>query len=567
MPPSGSHSHHRKALAVKRADGEPLTRVDLQYDMLNHIFMDKHAVFTDPFTTIRGDPPRTKVTFRDLYVNALIHSPRCSKASRDKIRESPEFGNEFAMISLLSNVGRINTTMAFFPEMKTALRTYHPVPALQRSNGNLQDAPRIKNILKSCSLPEETNGMVSTPADVLKRSEAGNVPPTSIVNLLFIFASHATVIAKHFGSSSHVDFLDLFTPVRISSESRARAFLWLCYHYHEAPSDNPFADESDQGRLPPPLRMLTAEEAAAENIDTREEHQRGIDMTDIRKRFLETKAKSEDFGRDHDADHPRYQSSSSRGRGKGKGRATVDTARTRETSPAESQYSVPYSFGAKEEDMLEGSVSFPGRRARLSQRSSGPGRPPLRRLSSPGPEYLPPRAPTPPYRQRPYRAHSPEASVFPRAAADPYPRRPPSPGIDLLQHSNGKPTRTHSRKSREHTSRHPPFYIHEPYHHHPSALPPYTRPPRYAPPAPEVPRRTMLEPDRGYATEAWHVSMTTDPLIDSDDEAYVDENTRLDYILRLRIISRLRGKDPTPPRDLGPYSVNPVNPLVAYGAR
>lgn len=112
VPHHSPHSQHKKNLAVKRQDGEPLTRVDLQYDMLHAIFADRHAVFTDPHTTIRGDPAGTRVTFRDLYVNALIHSPKCSKASRDKIRESPEFGNEFAMISLLSNVGRINTTMA-----------------------------------------------------------------------------------------------------------------------------------------------------------------------------------------------------------------------------------------------------------------------------------------------------------------------------------------------------------------------------------------------------------------------------------------------------------------------
>ncbi|CDO72392.1 hypothetical protein BN946_scf184977.g91 [Trametes cinnabarina] len=193
MPPAGGQPHHRKTLAVKRTDGEPLTRVDLQYDLLYHIFSDNHAVFTDPFTTIRGDRAGTKVTFRDLYVNALIHSPRCSKASRDRIRESPEFGNEFAMISLLSNVGRINTTMAFFPEMKTALRTYHPVPALQRTNGNLQDAPRIKNILKSCYLKGEAQGAVSKPADMLARIRSGKVPPTSIVNVIFILASHASV--------------------------------------------------------------------------------------------------------------------------------------------------------------------------------------------------------------------------------------------------------------------------------------------------------------------------------------------------------------------------------------
>lgn len=58
--------------------------------------------------------------------------------------------------------------------------------------------------------------------------------------------------------------------------------------------------------------------------------------------------------------------------------------------------------------------------------------------------------------------------------------------------------------------------------------------------------------------------MTTDPLADSDEEV-IDENARLDYsecqrllfpatatnapsaaVLRLRIISRLRGKEPTP---------------------
>ena len=110
--PRSSQTHHKKTLAVKRQDGEPLTRVDLQYDLLEAIFNDKRRVFTDPHTTIRGDQAGTRVTFRDLYVNALLHSPRCAKAWRDKVRESPVFGNEYAMISLLSNVGRINTTMA-----------------------------------------------------------------------------------------------------------------------------------------------------------------------------------------------------------------------------------------------------------------------------------------------------------------------------------------------------------------------------------------------------------------------------------------------------------------------
>jgi hypothetical protein len=55
--------------------------------------------------------------------------------------------------------------------MKTAIRTYHPIPALQKTNGNLQDAPRIKNILKSCLLDGEAKeGVPTTPLDILSRS-------------------------------------------------------------------------------------------------------------------------------------------------------------------------------------------------------------------------------------------------------------------------------------------------------------------------------------------------------------------------------------------------------------
>ncbi|KAI0762823.1 hypothetical protein C8Q74DRAFT_1319181 [Fomes fomentarius] len=546
MPPQGSASHHKKNLAVKRQDGEPLNRVDLQYDLLSSIFADKHAVFTDPCTTIRGDPAGTKVTFRDLYVNALIHSPRCSKASRDKIRESPEFGNEFAMISLLSNVGRINTTMAFFPEMKTALRTYHPVPALQRTNGNLQDAPRIKNILKTCFLQGEHQGDFTTPSDVLAQSRSGTVPPTSIVNLIFVFASHSSAIARtHFAPRATVEFLDLFTPVTFSSRSRARAFLWLCYHYHEAPSPNPFADidDSHPDRVPP-FVPLSKEEAAAENVDTAEENQRGVDMTKLRQQFLETKAQ-EALAKDSESEFSRPQASGSKGRGRGKGKDLAEIGsvlRLREASSVDSHYSTPYSY--KEEDVLE-----------------GPGRPPLRRVPSPRAHHFADRRPpSPTYRRHPLQGH-PETVAHPRAAADPYPRRPLSPNVESLHQSNGKPLLTQSRKSR-HPSQ-TPVFLHEPFAF-PGDVPPYPRPvyagSRYPPPSPETPKRTMLE-------QAWHVSMTTDPLMDSDDEMYADENTRLDYVLRLRIISRLRGKEPTPPRDLGPYNRTAVNPMIALGAR
>jgi Ino eighty subunit 1 len=80
-----------------------------------------------------------------------------------------------------------------------------------------------------------------------------------------------------------MEFLDLFLPNPTSSESRARIFLWLCYHYHEGPSANPeedyngdvaglnpFSDPSSPGKVPR-LVMLTPDEVAVENLDPEEE--------------------------------------------------------------------------------------------------------------------------------------------------------------------------------------------------------------------------------------------------------------------------------------------------------
>jgi len=72
---------HKKPVPyyVKRNDGEIISRSDLQYDLLRHIFSDQNSVFTDPNPALSGNSAGKKVTFRDLYVNTLIRSPRASK--------------------------------------------------------------------------------------------------------------------------------------------------------------------------------------------------------------------------------------------------------------------------------------------------------------------------------------------------------------------------------------------------------------------------------------------------------------------------------------------------------
>ncbi|KAH9064094.1 hypothetical protein EDB87DRAFT_1804316 [Lactarius vividus] len=276
----------RKTLAIKRGDSEILTRNDVQYAFLYHVFNDKTLAFTDETP---GKPP-TKVNFCDLYVHALYNSAKCSKVMKDKMLETPAFAVEFAKISLLTNVGRINTTMAFFPEMKTALRSYHPVPSLQKTDGNVQDAPRIKNCLKAAFLPgEQKSAPPSTPADILARAKAGHIPPTSVVNLIFVLVNYSSsLMPLHF--EPDVEFVDLFLPINISSAARARAFLWMIFHYHEGPNlANPFADDHARrnlGKVPWLLR-LSREEQAQENVDPPEELEWGRKMAQTRSRFLQ----------------------------------------------------------------------------------------------------------------------------------------------------------------------------------------------------------------------------------------------------------------------------------------
>jgi len=87
-----------------------------------------------------------------------------------------------------------------------------------------------------------------------------------------------------------VEFVDLFLPISISSPARAKAFLWMIFHYHEGPNlANPFADDHarrNPGKVPW-LHRLSREEHIQENIDPPEELEWGRKMAQARSRFLQ----------------------------------------------------------------------------------------------------------------------------------------------------------------------------------------------------------------------------------------------------------------------------------------
>ncbi|KAI6828906.1 hypothetical protein KC340_g10316 [Hortaea werneckii] len=266
-----------KVKHLKKEDGIPLWRKDIQYDFLRLVFYDQTRCFTKHSDGTKGH------TFTDIYIDSMAKSSKCSKILKEKLTQDQDGAVSMAMVCLLVNVGRMNTTLNFFPEMRAQLRTYHSIPALQAHQDpnaykQLQDAPRLKSILKGAT---EDEPQPSTMDEIKNAS----IPRTNPVNLIFVMSQYAPKISElHF--SAPRDFFDLVMRSSLSSSSRARAFLWLIWWYlesdfsYEDSQRNPFGPgqygegEEGPGALPvkvPPLESLTEEQAALENLDTEEE--------------------------------------------------------------------------------------------------------------------------------------------------------------------------------------------------------------------------------------------------------------------------------------------------------
>lgn len=302
----GSVFSGNKVKTIKKDDGIPLWRKDIQHDFIRAVFEDKTAVFTD----VEGEK---NLTFSDVYIKTMVRSSKTSKVLKEKLLNEPEQSVRMAMICLLVNLGRMNTTLnceyrlacrsranrwIVFPEMRAQLRTYHAIPCLQADQDpnaqykGLQDAPRLKSILKGAC--EDTDEPSS-----IEKIKSLPVPRTNIVNLIFVMSTCAVKITEwHFDRPQ--DFFDLVIQENVSSKSRAKAFLWLVWWYsesdfsQEAALNNPFGagqvPKGDADGLPiivPEMERLTEEEAALENVDTEEEMEFGEEMRLVRKKVFE----------------------------------------------------------------------------------------------------------------------------------------------------------------------------------------------------------------------------------------------------------------------------------------
>ncbi|KAM0087882.1 hypothetical protein ACP6JD_008792 [Aspergillus fumigatus] len=251
----GSVYSGNKIRHLKKEDGMPLWRKDIQYQFLKLVFEDKTPVFT------RWSDGKKGLDFADIYIDAMARSSKTSKILKDKLQSDKQ--------------AAINMAMA------------HQDPNAYKQ---LQDAPRLKSILKGAS--ED----VDQP-NTLEKIKRHPIPRTNPVHLIFVLAQYAPKVSElHFFPPR--DFFDLVMRSTLSSKSRARAFLWLMWWYlesdysREAALNNPFGPGQDgEGTegLPikvPSFESLTEEQANEENVDTPSEIEYGETKRLERKRMF-----------------------------------------------------------------------------------------------------------------------------------------------------------------------------------------------------------------------------------------------------------------------------------------
>ncbi|KIH94494.1 ino eighty subunit 1 [Sporothrix brasiliensis 5110] len=242
---------------LKKEDGEPLWRVDIQYDFLRAVFADEHCVFTNSYE------PDTmpKQCFADLYIDTMARSSKTSKILHDKLLTDREAAKNMAMI--------------------------HEKP---QDYKQLQDAPRLKSILKGGTEDRAEPRSL----DLLKDMD---VPRTNPVNLLFLICNNASKVAElHFPPGR--EFHDLIMKTNLTSASRARAFLWVVWFYLESDfteegcEENPFGPGVDYGvdvanQGVPVMEEMTPEQEKQENIDTMVEIAFGTSKKQLRSLILQ----------------------------------------------------------------------------------------------------------------------------------------------------------------------------------------------------------------------------------------------------------------------------------------
>lgn len=101
----GSVFPGNKLRSLKKEDGVPLWRIDIQYEFLRFVFEDRTPVFT------RLEGRKQGLTFADIYIDSIMRSSKTSRTLKFQLQSDKHSAMSMAMVCLLVNFGRMNTTL------------------------------------------------------------------------------------------------------------------------------------------------------------------------------------------------------------------------------------------------------------------------------------------------------------------------------------------------------------------------------------------------------------------------------------------------------------------------
>ncbi|SCU78617.1 LADA_0A06524g1_1 [Lachancea dasiensis] len=249
---------------LKKADGEYFTRKEIQYEFLHNLCSDRRPLFTnwyqDSFSISPAEEQEhlnvtddayvarkfiknEKLTFSECYLLSIASSTKCSKILRDKLLFDQNIAFSTCALSLLVNTGRLNTTINFFLEMTSQLRTFHSIPCLQkdaRDPKSLQDTPRLKSILKN--LPLGNGNLPLT--EFYETPEQGKLLDSNPVNLIFHLCDNSALVNLKFlqeyvADPNDLTFFDILENPTLDPKQRAEIILWLIYVHLETDMTEP----------------------------------------------------------------------------------------------------------------------------------------------------------------------------------------------------------------------------------------------------------------------------------------------------------------------------------------
>ncbi|EDO17493.1 hypothetical protein Kpol_1058p30 [Vanderwaltozyma polyspora DSM 70294] len=309
MKESSKYNRH-----LKKPDGDYFTRSDVQFHFLSLLLSDKRLLFTNIFKDVysKNIAPvpaenetinvtdsnydarcfvfNDKLTFSQAYILAVACSTKGSKILRDKMLYDQQVAFSTCVLGFLVNIGRLNTTVNFYLEMTSQLRTFHSVPCLQYGNSDpksLQDTPRLKSILKSLAVGND-------PVDLSKVYEnVQTIDKMNIINLIFTICDNVSLINMKF-IQKYVDVNEQFSTLfsmldspGYEPEDRCTVLLWLLYIHLETDLSDEQVEEAvklfaEEGETKLKLRATSKDY----DVDPEEEINFGKEQQIKRREFM-----------------------------------------------------------------------------------------------------------------------------------------------------------------------------------------------------------------------------------------------------------------------------------------